>query len=116
MPNSGVNSWGPFTTSAAGDITPTYAPTATPSKPATPPQSPSGSVTGQAATWNYTNTETSTHYFLDNVLNVDSAQQGTNAISNLLSITSSFAGIDPKTIAVNNYAAGSYGTTGNKFS
>src|SRR5438876_11173525 len=107
MPNSGVNSWGPFTTSAAGDITPSYAPTATPGKPSTPPQSPSGSLTGQAATWNYNNSKTSTQYYLDVVLNVDSAQQGANAISNVLSITSSFAGIPAAQLQVNNFTAGS---------
>jgi hypothetical protein len=31
-------------------------------------------------------------------------QQGVNAISNVLSITSSFAGIDPKLIAVNKFS------------
>ena len=116
MPNSGVNQWGPFTTPASGDTTPTYAPTATPGKPATPPQSPSGSVTGQSATWNYNAGETSTRYYLDTVFNVYSAQQGVNAISNLLSITSSFAGIPAAQLQVNNFTAGSYGTTGNKFS
>jgi hypothetical protein len=81
-----------------------------------PPQSPSGSVTGQAATWNFAHGEGSTQYYLDNVLNVDSAQQGANAVSNLLSITSSFAGIPAAQLQVNNFTAGSYGTTGNKFS
>lgn len=80
------------------------------------PQAPSGSVTGQAATFNYTNTITSTKEYLTNVLEVDSAQQGTNAISNVASITSSFAGVDPKLLMVNNYTAGSVGTSGNKFS
>jgi hypothetical protein len=47
----------------------------------TPPQAPSGSVTNQSATWNFTNSQTSTHYFLDTVLNVESPQQGTPTLT-----------------------------------
>jgi len=76
MPYSGVNSWGPYTTPSYDDSLPVYSPTATPSEPGIPPQSPSGSVTGQAATWNYANDSTSTEEYLTNVIEVDSAQQG----------------------------------------
>jgi hypothetical protein len=71
-------------------------------------------VTGQAATWNYANSETSTQYYLDVVLNVDEAQQGVPAISNVAAIT--IAGTPQGQLAVNNFTAGSYGTVGNKFS
>lgn len=81
-----------------------------------PAQAPSGSVTGQSATFNFVNTITSTKEYLHNILNVESAQQGTNAISNVVSITASFAGIPSKDLMVNNYTAGSVGTAGNKFS
>jgi len=67
-----------------------------------PPQSPSGSVTNESATWNYNAGETSTHYYLDAVLNVDSAQQGSS--SSNVAIT--LAGVDPKQIAQNNWYSG----------
>jgi hypothetical protein len=107
-----TNNYGPWYTTASGGGSGAV------SNPSlqNPPQSPSGSVSGQSATWNYSNSETSTQYYLDAVLNVDAVQQGANAISNLLSITSSFAGIPAAQLQVNNFTAGSYGTTGNKFS
>jgi hypothetical protein len=46
-----------------------------------PPQSPSGSVTGQAATFNYAETITSTEEFLQAVLIVDKTQQGLPALN-----------------------------------
>lgn len=64
-----------------------------------PPQSPSGSVTGQSATWNFANGETSTHFFLDTVLNVESAQQG----ATVLNAPNSFAGGPLPANAVNSY-------------
>jgi hypothetical protein len=135
MPNSGTNQWGAFTTPADGDTTPTYAPTATPSKPSTPPQSPSGSVTGESSTWEFANGELATSYYTSNLVSaahdgvafgggdepspaLNVAQtlpaapsglsyepQGAVAISNLVSITASYAGIAPASIQVNNFGA-----------
>jgi len=79
------------------------------------PQSPSGSVTGQAATYNYANGIQSTAEFL-NGIGEKIAQQGVAAISNVKAISASFAGVDPATVAVNNYTAGSVGSVGTKFS
>jgi hypothetical protein len=45
------------------------------------PQSPSGSVTGQAAVFNFTNTITSTEEFLSDVIVVDDEQQGSAALN-----------------------------------
>lgn len=109
-----------------------------------PPQSPSGSVTGQAATYNYTNTITSTERYVtllvtamqdgvafnnqtpvtpgtapngasvglkEDVQTLPAApsgtfsMQGATAITNLLSITISYAGIDSKSLAVNNFGS-----------
>lgn len=111
------NNWGPYPPATDGGSAPVYPPTATPAPTGQldPPQSPSGSVTGQSATFNYTNDITSTEEFLTSV-GVDSAQQGTSAISNVAQITSSFAGIAPAELMVNNFTAGSFGTVGSKFS
>ena len=125
MPYSGTNAWGPYVTPSGPTGTegnpvreqnPSYAPTATPSAAPAVPQSPSGSVTGRAAAWNNNAGETSTQYYLDTVLNVDAPQAGVAAISNVKQITASFAGVDPATVAVNNYTAGSVGSVGTKFS
>ena len=110
-----------------------------------PPQSPSGSVTNQASTWEYTNSEMAVQYYTTNLTKagddgvvlpnpqpnvvagsapygavvgnkIDSqtlpvaptgsyVMQGTNAISNLLSITASFAGIPAAQIAVFNFGS-----------
>ena len=48
------------------------------------------------ATWNVANTKTSTSQMLDITLNVESAQQGTPAISNVTSI--SVAGVSQSAI------------------
>jgi hypothetical protein len=58
----------------------------------------------------------STREYLQAVLEVGGTQQGANAISNVASISQSFAGIASSHIAVNNFTAGKFGTTGNKFS
>jgi hypothetical protein len=77
------NNWGPALPTANGGDAPVYPPTATPSPTASTvaPQSPSGSVTNQAATWNFANTESSTRFYLDSILNVDSVQWGTPALT-----------------------------------
>jgi hypothetical protein len=49
-------------------------------------------------------------------IGVNVAQQGTNAVSNVTTITNSWAGIPARNLALNNFTAGSVGTTGNKFS
>ncbi len=138
MPLNGINNWGSYSTPAPGDTTPTYAPSATPSEPSTPPQSPSGSVTGQSSTWEFNNSELAATFYTSNMvsasrdgvafgngdepspgLNVSETtpgvpsgssyeQQGAVAISTLAAITSSFAGIAPASIQVNNF-----GSTGN---
>jgi len=122
MPFNGVNAWGPYTTpvgptgtegNPVREANPTYAPTAVPAKPGVPPQSPSGSVTGQAGAYNYTHSIQSTAEFL-NGIGENILQQGGAAISNVKQITTSFAGIDPATVAVNNWTAGSVGTAGKK--
>jgi hypothetical protein len=79
-----------------------------------PPQSPSGSVTNESATWNYNAGETSTQYYLDSVLNIDAVQQGTPALNAISQVV--LAGVAAGNLQVNNWYAGSYGTTGNKFS
>lgn len=94
----------------------------------TPPQSPSGSVTGESAAWNFENSETSTENYVSNMiaaaqeatafnttepspaLNVSETtpapptnsfvQEGTPAISNIASITASFAGVAANQLAV----------------
>lgn len=95
------NNWGPASPTANGADAPIYPPTATP--PATgslsPPQSPSGSVTNEAATWNFANDETSTQEFLTNVHPVESAQQGTPA----LNAPNTFAGGPLPANAVNSF-------------
>jgi hypothetical protein len=64
-----------------------------------PPQAPSGSVTNESATFNYAHGVTSTEEFLLDVIVVDSAQQGTPA----LSAPNSFAGGPLPANAVNSY-------------
>lgn len=70
------NSWGPY---AAASTLSYQEPIGTGTPPPTsnlaPPQSPSGSVTGEAATWNYTNGETSTENYTSAM--VEAAQEGT---------------------------------------
>src|SRR5208282_1814288 len=106
------------------------------------PQSPSGSVTNQASTWEYANSEMAVQYYTTNLTKAGDDQvvnpnpqpnvvagtapfgavvgnkidaqtlptaptgtfssSGAAAITNLTSITASFAGIDPKSIAVFN--------------
>jgi hypothetical protein len=66
------------------------------------PQSPLG-VPGYPYTvsnFNETNGITSTEQFLQNVIEVERTQQGTNVISNVLSITASFGGVPAAQIAV----------------
>ena len=73
MPTNNMGPWQPASNLQYPDSGGTPPATGTLS----PPQSPSGCVTSQSAAWNFANSETSTHYYLDTVLNVDSAQQGT---------------------------------------
>jgi hypothetical protein len=100
----------------------------------TPPQSPSGSVIGEASTWEYANGELAATFYTSNLvsaahdgvafgggdepspaLNVAQTlpaapsgssyeQQGAVAISNTLAISESFAGLNPASVAVNNFA------------
>lgn len=79
-----------------------------------PPQSPSGSVTGESAAFNYANDITSTEEFLTNVIEVDSAQQGTPALNATNQVV--LAGVAAIGLAINNWYAGADGTPGNKFS
>ncbi len=104
----------------------------------TPPQSPSGSVTGESSAWEYANGELAAQYFTSNLvsaahdgvafgssdepspaLNVSETtpvppsgssyeMQGVPAISNLTSITNSYAGVPANQIQVFNF-----GSTGN---
>jgi hypothetical protein len=122
------NQWGPW-------ALPTTGGTAPPTGNLVPPQSPSGSVTSEASAWEYTNNEMAASYFTSNMvsaahdgvafgsgdepspaLNLSETtpaapsgsnyeQQGVPEISNLASITSSFAGVQPSEIAVNNYGS-----------
>jgi hypothetical protein len=46
-----------------------------------------------------------TQYYLSEVLAIGEAQQGPNSISNVLSISASFAGVAPGAIAVFNWTA-----------
>lgn len=71
-----------------------------------PPQSPTGVISSQAPTFNYTNTISSTTEYLKNVIQVEGAQQGTKAISNVASIVASWPGAVAANLAVNNFAAG----------
>jgi hypothetical protein len=125
---AGTNQWG-------GWALPTTGGTPPPTGQLAPPQSPSGSVTGEAGTWEFTNSELATTYYTSNLvsaahngtafgsgdepspgLNVAETtpnppsgssyeQQGAVAISNLVSITASYAGIAPASIQVNNFGA-----------
>jgi hypothetical protein len=49
-------------------------------------------------------------------LPIGGPQQGTNAISNSVTITASWPGVAGQNLVVNNFTAGTVGTTGNKFS
>ena len=83
MSITGTNQWGPYTANTT--TSPIYPPTAGVVAPATGTltnlQSPSGSVTNQAATFNYAETETSTEEVLADVLQVQSPQQGVAALT-----------------------------------
>jgi hypothetical protein len=68
-----------------------------------PPQSPSGSVTNESATFNFANEITSTQEFLQDVMEIDSAQQGPLAIANVASIT--IAGVPQAALQVFNFGA-----------
>lgn len=108
-----------------------------------PPQSPSGSVTGQASTWEFTNSQLAATYYTTNLNGTDGmvnpsplkqvtpgtapngpsvgnkidsqtlptaptgsyVMSGAASITNLLAITSSFAGVPAAQIAVFNYGA-----------
>jgi hypothetical protein len=94
MPTNGINNWGPWQL-ASNLIGGTPPPTGN----LNPPQSPSGSVTGQSATWNFANTETSTRYFLDSVLNVDSAQQGTPALTHAQIVADQVVNVSSRNLA-----------------
>ena len=85
------NQWGPWYSTASGGGSGSV------NNPSlqNPPQSPSGSVTGQAATWNNANGETSTQYYLDAVLNVYAPQQGTP----ILTVAPVLAGLQPGQLA-----------------
>ena len=83
-----VNQWGPW------EPVPANGPPPAAENVAQPTPSP--------ATWNANAGETSTKYYLDSVLNVDSAQQGV-ASSN---VAVTLAGVDPKQIAQNNWYTG----------
>jgi hypothetical protein len=82
--SSSVNQWGP--TAPASDFVNPPAGVPAPS-PATP-QSPSGSVTGESATWNFANSETST----EQALNVNSVPAGTPAMTPALTTPVVIAG------------------------
>ena len=60
--------------------------------------------------------QTATGEYIQTQLEVAGAQQGTNAISNVTTITASWAGLRPNQLQLNNYTAGAVGTIGNKFS
>jgi hypothetical protein len=97
-----TNNYGPWYTTASGGGSGAV------SNPSlqTPPQSPSGSVTGESATFNYAETITSTAQFLQNEQDVEiGAQQGTNASSNVAAISASISGVNPASVAVNNWTA-----------
>ena len=104
----------PSTTSTLPSLTSNTNPYNTP--PATgllvPPQSPSGDITGEAATFNYTNTITSTQYYLGSVLIVEGPQQGKVALDAAHQQT--IAGCP--SVQINNWYSGSVGTVGTKFS
>ncbi len=53
-----------------------------------------------------------TEYYLNNVLLINSAQQGVT-VSN---VAVKLAGVDPAAVQQNNWYSGSYGMAGNKFS
>jgi len=72
------NNWGPWFPAS----TFSYPPTGVPTAPAPAPQSPSGSVTNEAAPYNFNNSVTSTQEYLENVLAPESVQQGAAALSN----------------------------------
>jgi hypothetical protein len=73
LPTSPTNQWGGYYSS---NTPVNFADGTTPSNPPAtgllvPAQSPSGSVTGQSATWNYNNTETSTQNYVSGLNQVD---------------------------------------------
>ena len=125
---AGTNQWG-------GWALPTTGGTPPPTGQLAPPQSPSGSVTGEASTWEYANGELAATFYTSNLvsaahdgvafgggdepspaLNVAQTlpaapsgsnyeQQGAVAISNVLAISESYAGLAPASVAVNNWTA-----------
>ncbi len=125
---AGTNQWGGWSLPTTGGTPP-------PTGQLAPPQSPSGSVTGEASTWEFANGELAAQYFTSNLvsaahngvafgsgdepspgLNIAETlpaapsgasyeQQGATAISNVLAISESFAGLNPASVAVNNFGA-----------
>jgi hypothetical protein len=81
------NQWGPYATNTVPNVA-AYTASPTPAGQLAPPQSPSGSVTNAAATFNYSESETSTQEFLADVLVVDSAQQGSSVQNSVVSFNS----------------------------
>ena len=111
--NTQSNSWGPYTTE--GDFS--YAEpigTGVPAESPAFPQSPSGSITNEAATWNFDNDLTSTENVLTNELMVESAQQGSPALANS-SVQQTIQGLASTAVQINNFYGGAVGSTGNKF-
>jgi hypothetical protein len=104
----------PSTTSILPSLTNNPNPVNTP--PATGlitvPQNPSGSVTNQSATFNHTNTITSTQEMLANVLMVQGPQQGKIALDAAHQQTIQGC----PNVQINNWYSGSVGTVGTKFS
>ena len=79
---SGTNQWGPYTgASSFYEVYPVYSITPAPTGQLSVPQSPTGSVTNESAAFNFDNTITSTQETLENVLQLENAQQGTLALS-----------------------------------
>jgi hypothetical protein len=103
------NAWGPYFSDGSTPVNtdPAQPPAAAP----VAPQSPSGSFTGQSATFNFNESETSTEEFLTDVLEVQSPQSGLPAQTSAPTL----AGVPSSQIAWNNWTAGT-GTTGTKFS
>jgi hypothetical protein len=91
------NNWGPFSLASSLQYQNSGG-TPPPTGNLNPPQSPSGSVTGQSATWNFANSETSTRYFLDSVLNVDSVQQGAPALTHVQIVAEQSVNVSSKNL------------------
>jgi hypothetical protein len=80
-----TNQWGPA--APASDFS--YAPVGVPTEPATPPQSPSGVISSESP--NYALGLSSTENVLQNVLQVETSQQGENALTAPVQITGEYA-------------------------